>query len=300
GLNSPLIEVGASAVAHSKNKVIKNDDSNIEKMVIYSVTSLSDLLIEGITLSPSHPLMGDTVTFNVVIKNQGAGKSAYSRVAFYIDDIYLAFDSVNPIGPGATATKTFTWKAQAGSHTIKVVADSNHNVTESDETNNEKTVTFSILAPDLIIETITWLPAGPSKGDTVTFGVTIKNQGNGRANNSRVYFYIDDSSRGYQEVPRIDAGATATKTFTWIAHAGSHSIKAIVDKGGWVIESDENNNEKTVTMSTLPPDLIIETITSSPESLSIGDWVTFNVFIKNQGSGRSDYTYVTLYIDDKF
>ena len=262
-----------------------------------SSPSLPDLIIEDIVWSPEYPSIGNTVTFTVTIKNQGSGESDYSQVAYYIDDTYLTLDYVNPIDPADSATETFTWTAEAGSHTIKAVADSDNEVTESNETNNVKMYSLSTLAPDLIIESITWSPEIPSKDDTVTFSVTVKNQGNGKAGSSRVYFYIDGSSRGYQEVPEIGAGATATKTFTWVAQAGAHAIKAVADGANYITESDETNNEKTITFSPIPPDLIIESITWEPEIPAKGDSVTFNVIVKNQGSGRAGFFHVALYID---
>lgn len=263
-------------------------------------TSTPDLVIETITWSPADPSMGETVTFTVTIKNQGSSLAGSSRVAYYIDDVYLTSSYVSPIDSGAKTTKTFTWKAQAGSHDIKAVADSDHEVTESNEANNTKTYSFSVLAPDLIIETITWSPGNPSKGDTVTFNVKIKNQGTDRASSSRVYFYVDGSSRGYQEVQAIEAGAAVTKPFTWLAQAGSHDIKAIVDKDGWITESDKDNNEKTVTFFTLAPDLTIDTITWSPENPSAGDTVTFTIIIKNQGSGKASNSRTAYYIDNNY
>ncbi len=287
------------AVADSNNVVTESDETNNEKTITFS-TLAPDLLIEAITWLPANPSIGDNVTFTVTIKNQGSGKADYSRVAYYINDTYLTSATVNPIDPAASANRTFAWIARADSHAIKAVADSNNVVTESDETNNEKTITFSTLVPDLIIETITWSPESPSMGDNVTFTVTIKNQGSAKAGSSRVYFYIDGSSRGYQDVPEINAGATVTKAFAWIARADSHDIKAVADSNDKVTESDETNNEKTVTFSTLPPDLIIETITWSPANPSIGDTITFTVTIKNQGSGKADYSHVAYYIDDAY
>jgi len=263
-------------------------------------TSTPDLIIETITWTPPDPSMGETVTFTVTIKNQGSSLAGSSRVAYYIDDVYLTSSYVSPIDSGAKTAKTFTWKAQTGSHDIKAVADSDHEVTESNEVNNTETYSFSVLAPDLFIETITWSPGNPSKGDTVTFNVKIKNQGTDRASSSHVYFYIDGSSRGYQEVPAIEAGAAVTRPFTWVAQAGSHTIKAIVDKDGWIIESNDDNNEKTVTFFTLAPDLFIEAITWSPENPSKGDTVTFNVTITNQGSGKAGNSRVAYYIDDTY
>jgi len=285
--------------ADPDNTVTESDETNNAKTYTFSALT-PDLIIQEITWSPTHPSIGDTVTFTVTIKNQGSSQADYSRVTYYINNTYLTSDSVNPIDAGATVAETFTWTAQAGSHAIKAVADANNEVTESNETNNVKTYTLSTLAPDLIIQDITWSPEDPSKGDSIAFSVTIKNQGSARAGSSRVTFYIDGSSRGYQEVQRIDAGATATNTFTWTAQAGSHAIKAVTDLNDTVPESDEDNNEKTVTFSTLAPDLIIESISWSPAGPSIGDTVTFTVTIKNQGSGNSDYSRVAYYINNTY
>ena len=289
------------AVADGLNHITESDETNNEKAVIYS-TLAPDLIIEEITWSPKSPVKDETVTFSVTMKNQGIGKTYYSHIAYYIDDAYLTSVPVSPLNPGDTVTKTFTWKAQIDSHIIKAVADPHKKVTESDETNNEKTVTFSGPSiADLIIQAVTWSPASPSIGDTVTFTATIKNQGGSRADSSRVHFYIDGSSRGYQDIQGIAAGATLTKTFIWAAQAGSHTVKAWVDIENQITESDENNNEKTVTFSGPSRfDLIVQDITWSPASPSVGDTVTFTVTIKNQGSDRADYSYVAYYIDDAY
>ncbi|MFC1982512.1 CARDB domain-containing protein [Chloroflexota bacterium] len=134
-------------------------------------------------------------------------------------------------------------------------------VAENNETNNVKTVALSTTAPDLIVENITWSPENLSRGDNVAFSVVIKNQGGGEAPPSRVNFYINGTSRGYKEVQSIGAGANVTKTFTWTAQAGSHAIKAVADGANHVIESDETNNAKVATFSTIAPDLVVQNIT---------------------------------------
>ena len=136
-----------------------------------------------------------------------------------------------------------------GQHTIKAVADSNNQVAESDETNNEKTLNLSTIVPDLLIQNITWSPTEASAGDTVTFTVKTKNQGSDKAINPRVAFYIDGSSIGAQDIPQINAGALVTNTFTWTATTGSHDIKATVDPDNVIIESNEANNTKNLTLS---------------------------------------------------
>ena len=109
------------------------------------------------------------------------------------------------------------------------------------------TVPLSDPAPDFIIQNVTWSPEIPSMGDEVTFTVTIKNQGGDQAGSSYVAYHIDDTYQTSASVNQIDQGATATKTFTWTALAGAHTIKAVADTGNQVMESDETNNAKTVT-----------------------------------------------------
>jgi hypothetical protein len=54
---------------------------------------------------------------------------------------------------------------------------------------------------NLIIQDITWLPTNPNTEQTVTFTVTVKNQGMGNAANSYVRHYTDgtsqDTTKGY-------------------------------------------------------------------------------------------------------
>ena len=267
--------------------------------VTASAASSPDLIIDRVTWSPETPVIGDEVTFTVTISNQGTADSGNFYVAYYIDDDYIGEDFFQSIDVGASVSRTFTWTAEPGRHTIKAVADYRNHIDESNESNNEKSYTLSVLAPDLIISSITWSPEEPSIGETATFIVTIKNLGLATSGSCRVYFYIDGASRGYQDVPKIAAGDTVTKNFSWFVKAGDHHIEAIVDKDNSVRESDETNNSKEAIFSTPLPDLIIEDITWSPTEPSIGDNVSFTVVVKNQGSANASASFVYFYVDDK-
>jgi len=259
-----------------------------------------DLIVQGITLLPQEPALDDTVTITVTVKNQGNTAAGTSNVVCYIDSTILATNLVDSVVAGTMKTTIFTWTAQAGPHTIKAVADSSEMVAETDENNNIKTFTMSTLAPDLIVQSITWSPENPSKGDSIVFTITIRNQGNSRARPSTVLLYIDGISRGYQDIYAVDPGGTVTGTFNWVAKSGQHAIKAFVDDKNQVHEDDETNNELTSTFTTLPPDLIVESITWEPENPSKDDVVTFTVTVKNQGSGRADLCHLAYFINDEY
>ena len=85
---------------------------------------------------------------------------------------------------------TFIQTVLSDLQNIKVIIDPYQQITESDKTNNERTVTLSALLPDLIIRDITWSPTEVAVGDNVTFTAIIKNQGTGKAESSRLAYYI--------------------------------------------------------------------------------------------------------------
>ena len=258
-----------------------------------------DLIVQDITLSPEEPLIGDIVTITVNVKNQGTHEAGNSHVACHIDDTVLASEYISSIDAGTIRTIAFTWTAQAGSHIVKAIADSSEMVAEDDETNNAKTFNFTTLAADLVIQSITWTPENPSKGDSIIFSVTVNNQGSSKSRATNVILYIDGNSKGYQDFNGINPGSTVTKTYNWIASPGQHAIKAVADETDLALESDETNNTYMLTFSTLPPDLIVQEITWSPENLSRNDVVTMTTTIKNQGNGRADSCFLGYYIDQE-
>ncbi len=259
-----------------------------------------DLIIQDISLSPHDPVLDETVTITVTIKNQGNTSAGASQVVCYIDSAVLATQTVDSLTAGAMVTRTFYWDAEAGPHTIKATTDPGGTITETNETNNTRTYTLTTLAPDLIIQSIQWSPDIPSRGDSVSFIITVKNQGNASSPYTKINFYIDGASRGYQDVPSIDPGGTATKTYKWTALSGTHAIEAVIDEMGNVSESDEGNNHCSMSFLTSPPDLMIEAVTWTPESPSRYDEVSVNAQVKNIGSGRSDICRLAYYIDNDF
>jgi uncharacterized repeat protein (TIGR01451 family) len=258
-----------------------------------------DLVIESITLSPEKPAMGDTITFSVSVKNQGHAAANASKIAFLIDEQTLLSNPVETIDIGVIKVKTFSWTAQPGPHVFRAIIDCDNTIAESVENNNDKTFAFSVFGPDLIIESISWAPLHPSAGDIVSFTVKIKNTGEVRAGVSHVDFFIDGISYGHHGILGIEAGESRNDAFTWVATSGFHKVTAAVDVLNQVIESDESNNTMVTSCTSNEPDLIIESISLSPESPLQNSKVTFTVKVKNQGGSLAGQSSVTLYIDDK-
>jgi hypothetical protein len=220
-----------------------------------AATQKPDLVTQGLTWSPENPSMGDSVSFTIAITNLGKDTAASSYVAYYIDGAFQDSISVYQIASGATREASFQWKAELGTHTIKAVADFNNSVAESNETNNEKEITFSeTLDIDLIITDITWTPANPSQTEDTDFNVTVLNQGKGKAGSFYVSLYLDGSSRAGRSIDSLLAGESAAIIIKWdrsgsAPSKGIHYIKFVADSSNEVLESDETNNSKTLTLT---------------------------------------------------
>jgi subtilase family serine protease len=258
-----------------------------------------DLIIQSIALSPAEPAVDDIVTITIAVKNQGTTAASLNYLVCYVDSAIVETVTVNSLEAGNTMTAAFSWKAEPGSHTIKAIADSSSMVNETNETNNTKTYTITTRTADLIVQSITWTPSNPSRGDAVTISIVIKNQGNAVSRLTNINLYIDGNSRGTQDIPAINPSGTVTNTYSWFAMVGQHPLKAVVDEMNNVKESNETNNERTVTFSTAAPDLIIEKIVWSPLNISKNDTVSVNATVKNQGSGTADSCQMAYYIDNE-
>lgn len=256
-----------------------------------------DLTIESISWSPESPAIRDTITFTPTVINQGDSPAPQSRIDYYIDDILIGSAYFDTMAAGSIATNTFTWQASAGDHIIKAIIDSGNDIVEANEDNNEKICVFSVIAADLIIESITWWPQTASIGDTVTFTVKVKNCGNKIAGNGWVDLSIDGASRGQREYNRLEPDESTTISYTWITQAGNHTVNATADFLNQSIESDETNNELLVTYSTAPPDLIVYSILWSPTNRLDTDNVTVHVTVKNIGTGMARGSWLNFYVD---
>ena len=248
-----------------------------------------DLIIQDITWSPDSPEPGDTVTFTVIVKNIGEFTADPSTVKYFINNQYIDFDNISSLSHDATSTQTFTWTASScGNVLVKAVADANNDVQECDETNNEKQKSVHVVSPDLIIQSLKPTPKTPKKGDSVTFTVTIKNQGDADADSSHVRLFIrhievDPSSAS---VGPIAAGSTVSKTFTWTADScAKTAVSVIADADNEVDESREDNNYLPETIYVKCPDLEITDISWSPkgDDLHAGDDLTISYKIRNKG-----------------
>ncbi|HRS13999.1 MAG TPA: CARDB domain-containing protein, partial [Candidatus Bipolaricaulis sp.] len=149
--------------------------------------------------------------------------------------------------------------------------------------------------PDLVVDNITYSPTNPTVGSTVTFQVTVRNQGTASAGSFTVRL---QGVASYQDatVSSLAAGASTTRTFTLPLSTSPETFTATADANGQVTESDETNNTRQVIVTgpVARPDLVVDNITYSPTSPTVGSTVTFQVTVRNQGTASAGSFTVRL------
>ena len=76
--------------------------------------------------------------------NSGTAPSPATKTAYYMDSNLLGTVDVPAMQPGATSTVSITFVCpSAGGHTLSGMIDYEHLVTELDEQNNGRAVTFT-------------------------------------------------------------------------------------------------------------------------------------------------------------
>jgi subtilase family serine protease len=283
-----------SIILDSANQIVEIDETNNTRIINIP---LPDLTVEDITFSPSDAQIGDTLVITANILNQGGGKTEISQVDCYIDDIKIASQELISIEAGESVAKTFDWVAEAGIHTIKITIDSINTVIEDNETNNEKENDCAIATPDLIVEGMSWTTSNQLNNNEATLTIIIKNIGTGPAEESQVHYSLDSSPADMKNIASIPTGETVAFSFITILTTGQHTATIIADYNDVITELDENNNESTISFSTIAPDLVIRTITYSPLGAGDGDTVTIIIKLENRGGAKATNLQIALSID---
>ncbi len=104
--------------------------------------------------------------------------------------------------------------------------------------------------PDLVVQQISRAPTNPNIGQTVTFQVTVSNQGNASASSFWVRLQGEGPSDN-RSVSSLAAGASVTRTFALPLTTSPETFTATADVYNQVVESNEANNTRTHSVRSL-------------------------------------------------
>src|SRR5918993_4165967 len=231
----------------------------------------ADLSISSLALGRASVVQGQALGFVYTIVNNGTTLSNVGYANFYIDGMSEAYfggrNFIDPLGVGASRTvfNGFdTSNLSVGQHTLWIGSDNFGQTTESDETNNWQSITFTVTAPpraDLEVRNLALGAASVAQGQTLGFVYSVVNDGAAQSNMGYGGFYIDGLSeanfRGWNFIDPLGVGASRTvfNGFdTSNLSVGQHTLWIGSDNLGHTTESDETNNWQSITFTvTAPP-----------------------------------------------
>ena len=271
-----------SAYGNIPNTVSVGDKSS-------SVNIAVPEIIPGKTVDVENPNFGDTVTYTVVVTNNGV-VDAKQVVVRDILDKGLKFVKATGEYTFDEDSRTVTWivdlaKGESQTFYVTAVADG-YGVLTNDVTVGDNTDSADVVVPEIIPDKIANI-TNPNFGDNVTYTVTVTNDGIGDANNVVI---VDRLGEGLTFVSASDNGVwdPVKRTITWTVDLAKgeskvFSVIATVSGYGNVTNSLVVGN-KTAGVNVTVPEIIPDK-TANISNPNFGDNVTYTVTVTNDGIG---------------
>jgi subtilase family serine protease len=214
-----------------------------------TMKKLPDLvaLSMNVTVKDGGPLAAGKETMIACnLKNNGGPFTAEFRIGIRMDGVPLGLPMGSTATPETTSFAT-PWVAAAGMHTATCILDTQKVIAESSEANNVAYLRLNVPnaeAPDLVAISMNVAVKDGSPlmaGKETMVGCSLKNNGGPFTEEFRIGIQMDGIALG------LPQGSTATPTTTgfatpWVATAGTHTAKCILDTQHVINESNEANN----------------------------------------------------------
>ena len=226
-----------------------------------------DLVVTGVTASPSPAAVGQTVTVTATVKNTGTTDANNFHVDIYknlasppsvgqVGDVHTCIVSSLAAGAATTCTGTVSYDV-AGNYVVWAQADTENSVFEANENNNVNHIGLGVRLPDLTVIQLSATPAPAIVGSDVTLTATVQNvSGVDVINPFQIDLYKNLASApsvgqtGDVSCTVNSLGHTAlTNTYTCsrtVSYGviGAYSAWAQVDAQNALNEANEGNNVK--------------------------------------------------------
>ena len=243
-------------------------------------------IIPNKTADIENPNFGDNVTYTVTVTNDGNADAK----AVVVRDVLgkdLKFVSATGTYTFDEATNTITWTVDVDAgktETFTVVATviNYGNVTNSLVVGNKtfnKNVTVPEITPDKTVDN-----ENPNFGDDLTYTVTVKNEGNGNANDVII---VDALGKGLEYVSSTGNYDNKTNTITWKVDLASGETKTftVVAK---IVGYTDVTNEVTVGNKTSAVTVNIPEIIPAKDvnntTPNFGDKVEYTITVNNNAN----------------
>ena len=244
-------------------------------------------IIPNKTADIENPNFGDNVTYTVTVTNDG---NADAKQVVVRDVLGEGLKFVKATGEYTfdEATNTVTWTvdlAKGESQTFYVIAVAEaYGVLSNNVFVGDKTAFAVVTVPEIIPGKSVDVE-NPNFGDTVTYTVTVTNNGGVDAKQVVVVDHLD---KGLKYVSSSHNGVydEAAHTVTWVVDIGAGSsldltVTAVADEYG-VLTNDVTVGDKTASVDVTVPE-IIPTKDVNNTAPNFGDKVEYTITLSNNG-----------------
>jgi subtilase family serine protease len=271
--------------------------------------TVTALEIPGVVWENATLKDGQEVNLTATVTNPEPGNVTGSfLVSLVVDGKNIQSRYIQGLAANSSEDVPFNWLIRGGSNQIKVIADTNNNIVEKNETNNEFSRNIASFAtPDIQVTDLQIVPStGLKDGSEIEIIATIANMGTGgTAKSFWVGFSIDDANAGRISIPGLqkagDSGDSKNIKLTASLKAGNSNITVKADTYDSVGESDETNNTKELAIPPIEmPNLKVTDLTINSQGLCDGRELIARFKLSNVGSGSTERDiYSIFYVDDK-
>ncbi len=214
------------------------------------------------TYSPSIPTAGSLISFNASASSDSDGSIVLYEWDFTGDGVTDA--------TGVSQARAFS----AGTHNVTLKVTDNDGATDT----QLRSISVSYVANQPPTASFTVSPSSGQPGTWFTF-----NAGGSSDTDGSIVSYAWNFGDG-----KTDSGVTAYNSY---AAAGTYTVLLTV--------TDDDGSTNTTTRSVsvqapAMPDLVVQSITYSPASPTLGQNVTFSITVRNQGTGAAGQFRVRL------
>ena len=104
-----------------------------------ALAAKADLVISAASVRPANPAVGQKITVNYTLRNDGAALASNFTVTLLIGDLVISTSPNASVVGGGSFNGSFSsiWTCVAGRHVALVSSDRDNRIDESKENNNE-------------------------------------------------------------------------------------------------------------------------------------------------------------------
>ena len=262
-------------------------------------------------------MAGQSLTLDVIVRNQGGGSSSPTTLTYYRstdanvtpDDTEVGAAFVSGLTSSASSAESLVTQAPAAPGTYHYGVCVEPLPREVDVANNcSGAVAVTVLQPpsDLLVDQLTVSDGNPMAGQSLTLNVIVRNQGDGISSPTTLSYYrssdstvtLDDPEVGTVQISALDASGSSAESLVTQAPSAPGTYYYGVCVGPLPSESDTTNNcSAALAIRVRPPpaDMEVGRLSVSDSGPMADQYLALNVIVRNRGDGPSSPTTLRYY-----